>query len=92
MKKFTVDQLMEMNTEELQSIREKMWDAKEIMRVQDVNRLNIYDLRDIFRYGVSPILTVGIASCAGLYALKFYMDRKYPIAKTTDTNQEVENV
>lgn len=92
MKKFTIDQLMEMDTEELQSIREKMWDVKEIMRVQEGNHFNAYELRDIFRYSVSPILTVGVASFAGIYALKYYMNRKYPITKATDANQEVENV
>lgn len=79
MKKFTKEELINMDSEELKNLREKCWDADYILNFQK-ERLGIKlyssDVARLLYGGLKTTAIIG-AAYLGYRAVKYYVDRKY---------------
>lgn len=82
MKKYTFEELMNLDAKELKSLREKAWDAKDVLRLSGAKdeslKFTAFDVRDIITRGVCPLFAAGIIGTAAFFAVKYYADKKYP--------------
>jgi hypothetical protein len=92
MKKYTFEELMNLDAKELEGLRKKAWDASDVMRLSTTEgrnigpRLGAYDIRDIFTHGVCPVIIACAVCATGFLAVKYYTDKKFPNNGTEDNN------
>lgn len=86
MKKFTFEELMNMNAEDLKNLKEKVWDAGTILREQKIDDskgpfFRAYDITNIINNGLVP-LAIGLGvGYMGYRAVVYYSDKLYRINK-----------
>lgn len=82
MKKYTFEELMNLDAEALANLRKKAWDARDILRVSDAKdeslKFTAFDVKDLIIRGVCPLFAAGIFATAAFFAVKYYTDKKYP--------------
>lgn len=85
MKKYTFEELMEMNAEDLKNLKEKVWDACTILREQNYDDkgpfFRAYDITNVINNGLVP-LAIGLGvGYMGYRAVVYFSDKLYRINK-----------
>ncbi|MBQ9036242.1 MAG: hypothetical protein IJ115_02110 [Erysipelotrichaceae bacterium] len=85
MKKYTFEELMNMNAEDLKTLKETVWDAGSILREQRFDEdgpfFKAYDITNVINHGLVP-LAIGLGvGYMGYRAVVYYSDKLYRINK-----------